>query len=710
MTHPDLPNAQAIRSALEGSRRGPLRAKELAHELGVPKARYRDFKAYLRKLEEVGEVYRIRSNRYSIPEKINLTVGTLRVIRSGDGFVRPEARGAEEVFVPAARQDSAMDGDRVAVRIEGRPRGQAPVGRILKIFERARPTVVGTFRQTRNFGFVAPLDRRVSRDVLVPQGMGGSARSGDIVVVRISQYGSSKQNSVGEVERVLGPMEAPGVDVLAILHGHGLPREFPTKVEDAAAASAEWMDRPGERTDCRDLLVFTIDPVEARDHDDALSVRELENGKFLEVGIHIADVAHFVREGSPLDLEARTRGTSVYLVDQVVPMLPHLLSSDLCSLRTGEDRLAFSLFLVLDAETRVREYRFEKTWIRCRYGLHYQQVQDVLEGRGTVNDVVDAALLKLDRLARRLRTLRRQRGSLDFDLPEARVVLDDEGTPQDIRKVTQLDSNRLIEEFMLLANETVARVGQDKRLPIPFRIHEPPPAPRLDELRSFLASVGHSLPRGRVDGRALQAVLERVEGRPEEALVSTVILRHMQKARYDAENLGHFGLASPAYTHFTSPIRRYPDLVTHRVLHQALLASGDVPERWGGEFLEEIAESSSERERRAQQAERDSVEMKKIEFMRRHLGEEFQGTIAGVTSFGFFVLLDRYYVEGLVHVSTLGDDFYRFIEEAYALVGERSRRRFRLGDRVRVQVVRADKEERQVDFKLLERLPAPAAN
>ncbi len=708
MTRSDLPNAAEIRSALGASRRGPLKAKELAQELGVAKARYREFKAHLRALEAQGEVYRIRSNRYSIPEKINLTVGTLRVIRSGDGFVRPEARGEDEIFVPAAKQDSAMDGDRVAVRIEGRPRGQAPVGRILKIFSRARPTVVGTFRQTRNFGFVSPLDRRVSRDVLVPQGMEGKARSGDIVVVRISQYGSPKQNSVGEVERVLGPMEAPGVDVLAILHGHGLPREFPPEVEEAASAASEWMENPGPRTDCRDLLVFTIDPAEARDHDDALSLRPVGETGLLEVGVHIADVAHFVREGAPLDLEARARGTSVYLVDQVVPMLPHLLSSDLCSLRVDEDRLAFSLFLVLDAEGRVREQRFEKTWIRCRHSLHYQQVQEVLEGSATVDPEVDDALLQLNRLAHRLRAHRRSRGSLDFDLPEARVILDEEGTPLDIQKVQQLDSHRLIEEFMLLANETVARAGEQKRLPIPYRVHEPPPPPRIQDLRTFLASVGHSLPRGKVDGQALQAVLERVEGRPEEGLVSTVILRHMQKARYDAANVGHFGLASEAYTHFTSPIRRYPDLVTHRVLHEALLGSGSVPERWTGEYLEEIAESSSDLERRAQQAERDSIEMKKIEFMRRHLGDEFDGTIGGVTSFGFFVLLDRYFVEGLVHVSTLGDDFYRFVEEAYSLVGERSKRRFRLGDRVRVQVVRADKEERQVDFKLLERLPMEA--
>jgi ribonuclease R len=699
-----LPNLDEIREALLNSHRGPLKPKELARTLEVPRPEYRKFKDLLRRLEATGDLYRVRGNRYALPEKINLTVGSLRVIRSGDGFVRPE-RGGEDVFVPAQHQESAMDGDRVAVRIEGRPRGKGPAGRILKILERARPTVVGTYRPNRNFGFISPLDRRVSRDVLIPQGSEGGAQDGDVVVVRISQYGNSKLNSVGAVETVLGPMEAPGVDVLAILHGHGLHAEFPPEVESAADEAGRRMEEPGPRQDRRGLHVFTIDPSDARDHDDALSVRPLKGGRY-EVGIHIADVAHFVQEGSPLDLEAFRRGTSVYLVDQVIPMLPHALSSDLCSLRAGEDRLAFSLFATLDEQGRVQDHRFEKTWVRSRHGLHYEQVQGVLEGKQSVDPETDEALTTLSRLAGTLRDRRRARGSLDFDLPEARVVLGPEGEPQDIQKTIQLESHRLIEDFMLLANEIVARRAVDGKLPIPYRIHESPQDDRADELREFLASVGHTLPRGPLTGKRLQEVLDRVAGRPEETLVSTVILRSMQRARYSPTNVGHFGLASPAYAHFTSPIRRYPDLVVHRVLHHAAVRGESVPERWGGEGLERIAERSSEQERKAQQAERDSVEMKKIEFMSRHLGDEFTGTISGVTSFGFFVLLDDFFVEGLVHVSVLEDDYYRFLEEAYTLVGEKTKRRFRIGDRVRVQVVRANKEERQIDFRLTETLPA----
>ncbi|MFW5905133.1 MAG: ribonuclease R family protein, partial [bacterium] len=467
MSSSSLPDLEQVREALLHSNRGPLKPKELARELDVPRAAYRAFKDRLRELEDSGDLYRVRGNRYAVPEKINLTVGSLQVIRSGDGFVRPE-RGGEDIFVPAALQDSAMDGDRVAARIEGRPRGKGPRGRILRVLDRAHPTVVGTYKASRNFGFVSPLDRKIPRDVLVPQGSEQGARQGDVVVVRISQYGSAKLNAVGEVEKVLGPMEAPGVDVLAVLHGHGLHAEFPAEVEAAADEAGERMRDPGRREDRRDLHVFTIDPSDARDHDDALSIRPVGKGVW-EVGVHIADVAHFVEEGTPLDMEAFGRGTSVYLVDQVVPMLPHVLSSDLCSLRVGEDRLAFSLFATLDAQGRVRDHRFEKTWIRARHGLDYDRVQDVLDGKDSVDDETDQALQQLHRLADVLRKKRRDRGSLDFDLPEARVVLDPEGQPRDIRKVVQLASHRLVEDFMLLANELVAREAADRKLPIPFR-------------------------------------------------------------------------------------------------------------------------------------------------------------------------------------------------------------------------------------------------
>jgi len=630
---------------------------------------------------------------------VRLYSGILRVTRDGDAFLRPEGDSGYDIFLPRSNHESALHGDRVEVRVESRPRGRSPVGRVTKVLERARESMVGILHRTKGISFVRPMEKKITKDILIPRGAEGGAKGGEVVVVRITHFGDRRVPASGLIEKVLGEVDAPGVDVLAVMHGHGLNPEFPREVEEDAGRAEALLAQPGERTDYRKLHIVTIDPIDAKDHDDALSIRTLKN-EMWEVGVHIADVSHFVEEGSPLDQEAYQRGTSVYLVDQVIPMLPHALSSGVCSLVEGEDRLAISLFLTLDAQGVLHDHRLERTWIRCAHGLHYDQVQGVLEGRGSVDQETDEALLELNRIAKALRGLRRSRGSLDFDLPEARVVLDEEGLPVDIQRTIQLDSHRLIEEFMILANEVVARDGEKRELPIPFRVHEPPTEERGEELRAFLASIGYTIPRGRLSPTELQAVLDRAEGRPEAALVSSVLLRSMARAHYSAENEGHFGLASDGYSHFTSPIRRYPDLVLHRVLGRAILDGGAVPERWKGVYLEEMTLHTSERERIAQQAERDSIEMKKIEFMSRHLGDVFEGTISNVTSFGFFVLLDQYFVEGLVHVRGIGGDYYTYLQGSHALVGERSKRRFQLGDRVKVRVVRANKEEREIDFQL----------
>ncbi|MCJ7629721.1 MAG: ribonuclease R, partial [Longimicrobiales bacterium] len=640
------------------------------------------------------------------PEKINLKVGVLQVTRDEDGFVVGED-GGRDVFVPGSLLDSAMDGDQVVVRVEGRPKGKNPQGRVIKILNRAHPTMVGTFKEARRFGYVVPLNDRLFRNVLIPAGEEAGAKTGDIVVARISAYGDRKLNPMGSVERVLGPVSTPGVDVLSILFGYGLDLEFPEEVE--AAAQEIIQQRRGERwsgrTDRTALHVFTIDPSDAKDHDDALSIEDLSNGTW-EVGIHIADVSHYVEKGSPLDLEALRRGTSVYLVDRVVPMLPHVLSSDLCSLRPAVDRAAVSLFVTLDATGGVRGHRFERTRIRSRHRLDYDQVQEALSGNAHIDERTDRDLGTLAELARALREKRIQRGSLDFDLPEARVILGAGGAPLDIQKVVQLESHRLIEDFMLLANETVAKEAGQKKLPIPYRVHEPPAPDRLGELRRFLDTLGYPLKKAGVTGKDLQKILNAVEGRPEGSLISTVILRSMARARYQPRNLGHFGLGAESYTHFTSPIRRYPDLLVHRVVIRSLIEGKPVPGEWGGEALAQACERSTAREGLAADAERDSVALKKAEFMEKHLGEEFPGTVSGVTTFGIFVLLDEYFVDGLVHVNSLMDDYYRLKEEQYALVGDRTGRRFRLGDSVRVRVSRVDRLERKIDF-VLARGPAP---
>ncbi len=701
MTNDDrLPDQSSVLKALRESRRGPMKPKALAAALEVPSHDYRAFRDSLRELEERGVVYRVKGGRYAAPDRISLVRGVLSTIRSGDAFVRVDDASEQDVFIPSAEFATAMDGDRVVARIERRPRGRNPVGSVIKVLERAHPTIVGTYHQGRKVGYVVPRDPSLGSDVIVPWGDEAGAQDGDVVVVRIVSYGERRHGPTGEVERVLGPVSDPGVDVLSVLFGHGLPLEFPVEVEKVAQARADEVAiEPGPgREDFRDTLVFTIDPADAKDHDDALSVRPLGEGLW-EVGIHIADVSAYVERGGAIDLEALNRGTSVYLVDRVVPMLPHALSAGACSLRPDEDRLAVSVLATLDAQGRLREHRFRRTVIRSRHRLAYEDVQAVLDGGEGPDAETSMAIKTLDTLARALRRKREERGSIDFDLPEARVILDEDGAPVDIVRVQRLSSHRLVEDFMLLANEVVALEGESKRLPVLFRVHEPPTVEKMDQLREFLASVGQTLPKRKVRPSDLQAVLERVDGRPEENLVRTVVLRSMQRAVYSPDNLGHFGLAAEYYAHFTSPIRRYPDLVTHRAVIRGLIEGESVPESWH-EDLGETAERCSLREKAATDAERDSVALKKIEFMERHLGDEFEGTIAGVTSFGFFVLLDAYFVEGLVHVNSLDDDYYEFREEEYALVGSRRGRRFRLGDRVKIQVSRVNREERHVDFLL----------
>ena len=695
-----MPTRKEIRAALEASTKGPMKARDLARALGLETHRYKAFKKLLRAMEEDGGVYRVRGNRYAVPSKINLVTGRLQVTRGGDGFVIPEPAG-QDVFIPGSRLGSAMDGDRVVARVEGRRPGRQPHGRIIKVLDRAHPTIVGTFHRAPKLSYVVPRDPRVSKDVFVPQGEEGGAESGEVVVVEITAYGDRRLAPVGRVERVLGPLDDPGVDVLSVLFGHGLPLEFPPEVEEAAARAVDLAATPGEgRVDRTALNVFTIDPEDAKDHDDALSVEPLEGGLF-RVGVHIADVSHFVELGGTLDVEALNRGTSVYLVDRVGPMLPHALSSDVCSLRPGQDRFAVSLFATLDPQGRVRDHHFERTVIRSRHKLSYQQVQTFLEKGEGFDPDTDQAIHTLVSIAQVLRKRREARGSLDFDLPESRVVLDERGAPVDIQRQPRWESHRLVEDFMLLANEIVAREGKEKKLPILFRVHEPPPEDRLEKIREFLAPFGYPVPKRALKPKDLQNILAQARGKPEEGLVSTVVLRTMNRAQYSVSNLGHFGLAADWYAHFTSPIRRYPDLVTHRAVIRALVEKKPIPEAWSGSALEMAADQSSLREQSAQEAERDSVDLKKVEFMERHLGDEFDGTVSGVTSFGLFVLLDEFFVDGLIHVSSLEDDYYHFREREYSLVGERRHRRFRLGDRVRVKVVRVDREERKVDFLLV---------
>jgi ribonuclease R len=691
----------------------PLKAAELAKALDVPPDEFAAFRGELQRLESDGVLYRVQRQRYAAPERINLLVGRIQTTRGGAGFLLPEDR-SPDVFVPIESLNTALDGDKVVIRVESRQRGDRPQGKVIRILERSRTTVVGVFHTARpgragtraTHGFVVPEDRKLPWDVFVAPGGAGGAKDGELVVVRITDWGSEHRGPTGDVEEVLGRYGEAGVDVMAIIRGHELATDFPSEVEQEAAAlqargvtEAEMADRH----DLRHLHVFTIDPADARDHDDALSIEAAGSG--WRVGVHIADVSHYVREGGPLDREAERRGTSVYLVDRVIPMLPHALSTDLCSLVPDADRLTLSLFVDLAADGAVRDQTLVRGVIRSRRKVSYEEAQSVLDGSGTLDDGPEAgtddALRQLAQVARLLRREREQRGSLDFDLPETRVVLDLSGEPTDIQRIVRLEAHRLVEDFMLLANEAIARRAARMELPFLYRIHESPDPSRMAQLREFVATFGHRLTGrgGEPTPRDLQRLLRSAAGKPEEGLVSTVVLRSMKQARYSEQPLGHFGLAARTYTHFTSPIRRYPDLVVHRVAAAVFI---DGAEPWlDAEQMAGVARTSSERERLAVAAERDSKDLKKVEFMERHLGDEFDGTISSVTAFGFFVLLDAFFVDGLVHISSIEDDYYLFVEEQYALIGERTRRRFRTGDRVRVRVARVSLEERRIVFELV---------
>lgn len=625
-------------------------------------------------------------------------------IESGAAFVIPD-EGDEDIFVRARDLGTAVDGDRVTVRIEDRGR-RGPRGSIIEVLDRARSHVVGVFRGERGHGWLGTTQPKLGIDVFIPARERGEAESGDLVVVEVTDWGVEGPGPAGRVERVLGPSGDPAVAVLAIQAAYGIQDAFPAAVEKAAAALAARGIRPADlagREDCRSDRVITIDPGDARDHDDAISIERLAGGG-ARIGIHIADVSHYVREGDGLDAEAWERGTSVYLVDRVLPMLPHALSSDLCSLLPGEDRLTLAAFLTVDRGGALRGMRFARAVIRSAHRLSYEEAQEVLNGERTPATERDPGLREdlraLLEVSRGFRGRRRARGSLDFDLPESRIVLDEKGAPVDVRRRERLDSHRLIEDLMIAANEAVASWAIEQGVPVLYRIHEEPNPEKLDTLRLLAGEFGLSFPERNPRPRDFQRLLDAVKGRVEEPIISVQVLRSLAKARYKTRNEGHYGLASPAYLHFTSPIRRYPDLVVHRQLARWLTDAGSVRDI-SRDWLAATARHASAREENAARAERDSVELKKVEFMERHVGDHFDGRISATARFGFFVRLDAVDVEGLVHVSRLAGDHYVHDRKKHALRGRRTRRSYRLGDAVAVQVVRVDREARRVDFDLV---------
>ena len=696
----------------------PVGVRELVRRLELGSAERRELKPVLRRMIENGEVVAIRGARIGLPSRMNLVVGRLTCNPAGFGFVAPERRdpGQPDVYVAAVNLKEALHGDRVVVRIE-RTTAKGPEGRIIRVLERQLQRVVGRYEsEGASGGRVVPFDKRVLHELFIPAQAVGGAASGQMVVAEITRPPSATRNPLGRVIDVLGRLDEPGVDLKVVMAKYGLPDAFPAEVEAEAGRVADRVgpDDLRDRTDFRNWTTVTVDPETARDHDDAISLDRLPN-RHWRLGVHIADVAHYVPEGSALDQEAYLRGTSVYFPDRVVPMLPHALSSHICSLVEGEDRLTQSVVLELDQEGRVVRAEFHDGVIRSAARLTYQQAQKVVDGDVEMRERLAplvGLLERMDELARVMRTRRYARGSLDLDLPEPKLVLDAAGRMTGIVASERLDSMRVIEEFMLAANEAVAERLAGAGIPTLFRVHERPDPERVEEFCELAASFGYRLP-GNLEAirpQDFQLILRQIQGKPEEKLVSYLLLRTMKLARYHEENLGHFGLAAEMYAHFTSPIRRYPDLVVHRTLRELRRGRGTERGEQRREALPAMGEHLSQMERRADDAERELIEWKKVRFMADKLGEVFSGYITGVQTFGLFVELSEVYVQGLVHVSSMTDDYYAFNEKAHLLKGENTKKIYRLGDQVEVQVVRVDLERRQLDLGLVDVLARAAGS
>jgi ribonuclease R len=691
----------------------PAGPRELLQLLKIPREERTTFKRHLKALVASGDLIQIRGERFGLPEKMDLYVGTLETHPAGYGFVVPERPldGGGDIYIPAPHLSEAMHGDRVVARIERIKDGGRAEGRIIRILERKNSWLVGRYDRDRDgMGFVVPFDRRVLMDIIVPAGQEGGASPGEMVTVELTRWPTSTRGATGRVADVLGDIDAPGVDTEIIIRKFGIPdRHSPEAIAEATGLGAAVSEHDIHgRTDFRPLQTVTIDGEHARDFDDAITLEKLPSGHYW-LGVHIADVSHYVEEGSALDREAYERGTSVYFPERAVHMFPSELATGLCSLNPRVDRLVQSCFMEVNRRGEVVRHEFHDGVINSNERMTYTAVNAILTDRNPElikrYEPLVPMFERMGELFRILNDARRRRGSIDFDLNEAEVIIDEGGMVEAIIALQRNVAHRLIEEFMLLANETVASYLESQQAPALYRVHEEPDVLKIAKFEEFISGFGYSLaaPLTALRPRHFQKLIERIQGKPEEKPIAFLMLRTMQKARYAPENLGHFGLAASSYTHFTSPIRRYPDLVVHRSLraarHQAL---NDEQREAAIEDLPEVARHTSEMERRADDAERELLQWKKVKFMADKVGDEFEGYITGVAAFGLFVELVEHYVEGLVHVSTMADDYYRFVESAHMLRGENTQKTYRLGDKVRVQVIRVNMDVRQIDLGLVD--------
>ena len=690
----------------------PLKKEELALIFDIHPTEMPMFYNFLDELEEDGYIGKTKKGKIASPKSMGYFVGKFVAHRKGFGFVESDEEYTQDLFIPAADTNGAMHNDRVVAEITKPATDEKRAeGAIIKVLEREITKVVGEFQSNKTFGFVIADEKKFNQDIYIPKKYFSGAKDGDKVVVQITVWPQAGIKPEGKIIEVLGPKGEKEVEILSIIRAHGLPEEFPKKVLEEAQKvaqpiSQEEIDR---RLDIRDLNIFTIDGEDAKDLDDAISIERLSNGNF-KLGVHIADVTHYVHEKSKLDKEALKRATSVYLVDTVIPMLPKTLSNGVCSLNPHEDKLTLSVFMEIDRKGNVKQYDIKETIINSKARMTYTEVSDILEHddeelKAKYSHVADD-FKTAEELAKILMQRRNQRGAIDFDFPEAKIILTPEGKVSDIKEYERRISNRIIEEFMLITNETVAEHYFWLNIPFVYRIHETPSSEKMQELGKFVSTFGYTIKGDleEVHPKALQSIISAIKGKKEEEAISTIMLRSLRQARYSPECSGHFGLAAKYYSHFTSPIRRYPDLQIHRIIKEQL--NNKINKKRQEQLVNIVdyaSTQSSERERAADLAERDVKDYYKAVYMEDKVGEEFDGVVSSVTSFGMFIELPNT-VEGLSRLANMRDDYYIYDEMTYTIIGERTRKTYRIGDPVRIKVDNVNVDLREIDFKILYKL------